>query len=160
MTIQRGAQYIEGRKKGNCIDCGENEPGRMRFVRKVAGTGAKPVSQMRSYSPARIAEELAECDLLCADCHVARQRRKPGVKIMKKLFAALATPVIKENETIDRLATQVQAMAEGWVQDPVNGTWSNPARLAASLAEREAELRAKYPPMSDEEWAKERQGLC
>jgi hypothetical protein len=67
-------------KSKPCFDCGEYFPAVVMDFDHVQGTKTITVSGMRGYPWASVLEEIAKCDLVCANCHRLRTkiRRKPG----------------------------------------------------------------------------------
>jgi hypothetical protein len=55
----------------HCKDCGENHPACLQFHhrRRSEKTGDMATLLSRNWSRQRILEEVAKCDVLCANCH-------------------------------------------------------------------------------------------
>lgn len=55
----------------SCIRCGENHPACMDFHHRDPSTKLEEVCEMphKKYSREKILEEVAKCDVLCANCH-------------------------------------------------------------------------------------------
>ena len=69
--VEAAKEYIWGFLcESSCIDCGENDPVVLEFDH-VRGTKRKDVSRMVSdgLSLLTIQEEIAKCDIRCANCH-------------------------------------------------------------------------------------------
>ena len=54
-----------------CLTCGENHPATLDFHHRDSSTKKYTISSMpgRGHRPERILEEIAKCDVLCANCH-------------------------------------------------------------------------------------------
>lgn len=64
---------INEAKDKPCMDCGvKYDPFIMHFDHRNPLTKTKSISQMRTHSTARIQEEIAKCDVVCANCHGIR----------------------------------------------------------------------------------------
>lgn len=59
-------------KEAPCTDCGIQYPPPAMEWDHVRGTKVKAVAAMRSWSRERCLEEIAKCDLVCANCHRMR----------------------------------------------------------------------------------------
>ncbi len=72
--------YVDSQKNKPCTDCkGSFKPWQMDFDHKEAATKLDAVSTLTSYrvvSLKRIIEEIAKCDLVCANCHRDRTHRR------------------------------------------------------------------------------------
>lgn len=63
--------FVTSLKTGPCTDCGQKfAPYVMQFDHR--GGKAYTVSRMRNHSQENILEEVAKCDLVCANCHAIR----------------------------------------------------------------------------------------
>ena len=60
-------EYLQGHP---CVDCGEADPLVLEFDH-VRGVKSGNISQMMAYcvSEARLLEEIAKCEVRCANCH-------------------------------------------------------------------------------------------
>lgn len=82
--IKIRVRRIDAYKTGPCVDCNKcYNPWQMQFDH-VPGRGIKTaeVSSLVNCSLSRIEEEIAKCDLVCANCHANRtyyRSRPPGV---------------------------------------------------------------------------------
>lgn len=65
--------YLNGK---SCIDCGETDPVVLEFDHRDGESKEFDVANAGSYSKARVAAELAKCDVRCANCH----RRKTAAQ--------------------------------------------------------------------------------
>lgn len=66
-------EVINKAKDKPCMDCGvKYDPFIMHFDHRNPLTKTKSISQMRTHSMARIQEEIAKCDVVCANCHGIR----------------------------------------------------------------------------------------
>lgn len=73
---------IDNLKSVPCADCGVSYPPYiMQFDHRPDKTKFKNVSNMWSYSIARILEEASKCDIVCANCHYERtwKQQYPGL---------------------------------------------------------------------------------
>ena len=63
-------KFIADCLSGGCIDCGEKDILVLEFDH-VVGNKSMNISEMRSglYSLKKIAEEIAKCEVRCANCH-------------------------------------------------------------------------------------------
>lgn len=68
--------WLRSLKDGPCVDCGGRfDPVAMDFDHREAGSKSFALSQVsRGYSFKRMLEEIAKCDLVCANCHRVRTR--------------------------------------------------------------------------------------
>jgi len=57
---------------GVCVTCGSNE--KLEFDHIDAGTKSFPIGKLLSVSKEKALLELAKCQLLCKDCHVAKTK--------------------------------------------------------------------------------------
>ncbi len=66
-----------------CFDCGKTyHRAIMEFDHRDGTTKVRNVMSMAGYSPDRIMQEIAKCDVVCANCHRMRTyRRRLGVRI-------------------------------------------------------------------------------
>ena len=80
--VARNKAYIfEYLTKNSCVDCGESDLEVLQFDHKVmvmSGSGGVRVSCLMSSSLARLQEEVAKCDVRCANCHVRQTRKQLG----------------------------------------------------------------------------------
>lgn len=64
---------IQEAKNKPCMDCGiKYHPYIMHFDHRDPSTKRKSLAQMGTYSLAHIREEIAKCDVVCANCHGMR----------------------------------------------------------------------------------------
>jgi len=79
-TINRNRPYIvEWLKSHPCVDCGESDIEVLQFdhVEPLRSRNGR-VNNYKTYSLARIQQEIAKCEVRCANCHVRRTRRMEG----------------------------------------------------------------------------------
>ncbi len=61
-----------------CIDCGEKDPVVLEFDH-VRGEKTKRIASVcQSYSIPKISEEIAKCEVRCANCHRRRHAKEQG----------------------------------------------------------------------------------
>lgn len=73
----RNIAIMDEAKSAPCIDCGESyAPAVMDFHHRDPTTKHSSLALMRGYSETRLREEIAKCDVLCANCH--RRRHAVG----------------------------------------------------------------------------------
>ncbi|MBV0902281.1 homing endonuclease associated repeat-containing protein [Haloarcula salina] len=70
-TRHRGWVYEQKRNSGGCRRCDETDPACLDFHHRDDEEKEMTISQMITYgySKAKISEEMAKCDILCANCH-------------------------------------------------------------------------------------------
>ena len=64
--------FIDSLKDVPCHDCGGKYPPYVMDFDHVNGEKRRVLSRMAHYSPERILEEAAKCDVVCANCHRIR----------------------------------------------------------------------------------------
>ncbi len=71
---QRISAFIDSLKDCPCTDCGESYPACVMDFDHVRGEKLFNVTSMKGRSPseAAILEEVAKCDVVCANCHRIR----------------------------------------------------------------------------------------
>ena len=55
-----------------CVDCCESDPRVLQFDHRDPENKFQAVATMMSFSRSKIAEEIAKCDVRCANCHARR----------------------------------------------------------------------------------------
>ena len=80
---QRGREYLaDGRKQigqlktNPCTDCHGTFPPECMDFDHVRGIKLREVSKMCNYSVENILAEVAKCDLICANCHRIRTKKR------------------------------------------------------------------------------------
>ena len=75
----QGDQYIKEHLRNNpCVDCGESDIRVLQFDhRDSVGNKALRVGHYRS-SLGRLIQEIAKCDIRCANCHMRRTFEQQG----------------------------------------------------------------------------------
>lgn len=64
-------------KSGPCSDCGNKFPVEcMDFDHRDGETKRFSISKMKTHNEVRIREEIAKCDLVCANCHRIRTTKR------------------------------------------------------------------------------------
>jgi hypothetical protein len=74
------AWVIEYLQEHPCVDCGESDIEVLEFdhVEPLQNWRAPRVSHLMTGSLKKIAQEIAKCEVRCANCHVRRTRRMAG----------------------------------------------------------------------------------
>jgi hypothetical protein len=73
ISRDRNKEWLEKQKQVPCIDCGgEFPPCAMHFDHLPGTTKLFGISNKVSCSRARLAEEIAKCEVICANCHSIR----------------------------------------------------------------------------------------
>lgn len=73
---RRNAAIIAEAKQVPCADCGRAFPSAVMDFDHVRGDKIAAVSQMLSVGVARLRAEIAKCEVVCANCHRMRTRRR------------------------------------------------------------------------------------
>lgn len=72
-TLEGRAAVREYLRAHGCIDCGESDPDVLEFDHRVRRNGDRGLTIGRFIlNPRRLAEEMAACDVRCANCHRRR----------------------------------------------------------------------------------------
>jgi hypothetical protein len=69
---ERGKARINTLKKSPCVDCGETWPPEAMDFDHVRGEKTASIANLGECSWERVQEEIAKCDLVCANCHRVR----------------------------------------------------------------------------------------
>jgi formate-dependent nitrite reductase cytochrome c552 subunit len=69
-------QYLRELKSHPCMDCGHCYPPDVMQFDHVRGEKVNKISSMYKYSWEKIDDEVAKCDLVCANCHTMRTTRR------------------------------------------------------------------------------------
>ena len=77
-TASNQQNMIEYLADKECVDCGENDPVTLQFDHQRDKTIAVSVAVRDGWSWARILDEIAKCELVCANCHARRTARQFG----------------------------------------------------------------------------------
>lgn len=64
--------------ESKCKVCGEDDPLVLEFDHRDPETKAYNISEMLRLSEAKISEEVAKCDVLCANCHRRKTAQQFG----------------------------------------------------------------------------------
>jgi len=67
---------IDAAKAVPCTDCGGRFPPECMDFDHIRGQKLRQVGQMLMCSELRIAEEIAKCEVVCANCHRTRSRKR------------------------------------------------------------------------------------
>lgn len=85
------AAVIQKAKDKPCMDCGVKYPlFIMHFDHRDPSLKVKSVSQMTTHSLKKIQEEIAKCDVVCANCHGIRTHNgilTGKIKILGRYYA-------------------------------------------------------------------------
>lgn len=66
-------ELVDNLKLKPCMDCAEQfPPCAMDFDHRPGENKIAGIGQMQHWKPSRIIEEIAKCDLICANCHRIR----------------------------------------------------------------------------------------
>lgn len=98
--LDRSRAIVSERIKCGCMDCGEKNPVVLEFDHRDPTEKVKDIAKLiHSGSVTRLKEELAKCDVVCANCHRKRTAKMFGswrsVLVEEKLFEG------REEETVD-----------------------------------------------------------
>lgn len=63
---RRRTQFLQGKV---CVRCGFSDARALEFHHKDGDTKLASVGQMYTYSEEKIKQEIAKCDVICANCH-------------------------------------------------------------------------------------------
>lgn len=75
-SAERG-KFIDTLKARPCMDCGGSFPPEcMDFDHRVEEVKNYSISRMRTSSEKSILEEMTKCDLVCANCHRIRTKKR------------------------------------------------------------------------------------
>lgn len=69
-------QRINVLKAAPCTDCGGTFPPECMDFDHVRGVKVQGIAGMIDYGPEKLAEELAKCELVCANCHRTRTKNR------------------------------------------------------------------------------------
>jgi len=69
-------QKEQALKAGPCMDCGGTFPTECMDWDHVRGEKTTNVAKLNDCSLAKVMDEIAKCDLVCANCHRIRTRRR------------------------------------------------------------------------------------
>lgn len=88
---ERRVAFVEEAKAGHCVDCGQSYPPYVMDFDHVRGEKVADVNHLRNRSSwQRLAEEIAKCDLVCANCH--RERTHQRALVAQLVEAAASSP--------------------------------------------------------------------
>ena len=83
-----------------CVDCGESDPVVLEFDH-IARDKLRDVSGMlyRDYPLSKVIEEIAKCEVRCANCHrrVTAERRIAN-RVLALSYQGESVPLLTENE--------------------------------------------------------------
>ena len=71
-----GLAFIREQKAHPCTDCGKQYPPYVMDFDHIRGDKTNDVAYFPLFSFARIAEEIAKCEVVCANCHRIRTERR------------------------------------------------------------------------------------
>lgn len=76
LRTEQNRRYVESmRSQSKCVDCGEDNPIVLQFHHRD-GKEKYPISMYVRWSFSRLKEELAKCDVVCANCHLIRHHNE------------------------------------------------------------------------------------
>ena len=75
-NYQRNRQYIDEKKSVPCTDCGGTFPLECMDFDHVRGEKKYNIGSLIGCAKARIDEELAKCEVVCANCHRIRTKNR------------------------------------------------------------------------------------
>jgi hypothetical protein len=76
MRQKENKEYLErARSNGKCVDCGESNPLLLQFHHRD-GKEKYVIGMYTRWSLNRLKEEIAKCDILCANCHIIRHHNE------------------------------------------------------------------------------------
>ena len=86
-NIQKTREHVNRIKMQPCMDCGiQYNPWQMHFDHRDPSTKVRNVAAMvcgGNRTTTRIDEEIAKCDLVCANCHADRTYKKKHYMLAK-----------------------------------------------------------------------------
>ena len=69
-------EYLEQvRTQGKCVDCGESDSRVLQFHHRD-GKEKYVINMYTRWGLTKLKEEIAKCDLLCANCHIKRHHNE------------------------------------------------------------------------------------
>lgn len=91
---ERHAHWATFKMQKGCADCGRSDDWRAlqfdhRPGEEKSFTIGEAIKSTGSYSDDEIATEIAKCDVVCADCHVERTRKRRAPRTLEELAWAL-----------------------------------------------------------------------
>jgi hypothetical protein len=92
---QRMNEFIDSCKRCPCVECGGCFPTFVMDFDHVRGTKVAIVSRLggNRASPARVAAEIAKCEVVCSNCHRLRTYlRRKGLEASRSEISALLGP--------------------------------------------------------------------
>lgn len=60
---------LDKARSGGCVRCGESHPSCLDFHHRDRATKDADIATMRRFGLSRLVDEIAKCDVLCANCH-------------------------------------------------------------------------------------------
>lgn len=67
---------VEHLSSNHCVDCGESNPIKLEFDHLESKENN--ISSMRTHSIKSVREEVAKCEVVCANCHRVRTAKRAG----------------------------------------------------------------------------------
>lgn len=126
----KGSHFIDSLKQGSCVDCGGKFPPVAMDFDHVRGVKRANIAGMKNHGLAAIQEEVAKCDLVCANCHRVRTetRRVPSQNpyrqtLMARLVELKKAPCADCRGTFDPKAMEFDHTTEDKVTC-VSECWS------------------------------------
>ena len=99
--------FICEMKAAPCADCGGRFPPEAMDFDHVRGEKTWSICQMRNYTISRIKEEMAKCDLVCANCHRIRTHVS---RCNGTLYKTKGVPLDVTDPQIDLFVGKLQAV--------------------------------------------------
>lgn len=76
---QAHLDFLAAIKVAPCLDCGGNFPPEAMDFDHVMGTKIRTISNMHNFSRERVLQEIEKCELVCANCHRVRTKKRNSI---------------------------------------------------------------------------------
>ena len=76
MRREQNRQLVREAKDVPCMDCGKRYPSYVMDMDHVRGEKKFKLSVARTHSAQKVKDEMAKCDVICANCHRERTQQK------------------------------------------------------------------------------------
>lgn len=70
----RNLKIMEEAKESGCMDCAVNDPRVLEFHHRPGEVKRYTIGRMYRHTEQDLREEMAKCDILCANCHIIRHK--------------------------------------------------------------------------------------